>query len=255
MILLKKSLGLLCLIIIFSQFSQIPAQEIPQPTSTPKTIRGGDAAIDRTITMPNAETVGNGIFTLNNYEIALFGLTYGITDDTQASLLFVPYLTSLTLNNVLISVKTRLYSNSDFIFSLQPFGAYHSNFDEEDDDDVTYTYGCAFASNYMGVDNLVLSIYAPIITNSIESPAFFSLQSVGAAYTMTTWLKLLFEINCYPLSDEIDSSSDAIFAVLGGFRLYGKHFSAELSLLYFPQLMLSSELLSWAPFISVAASF
>jgi hypothetical protein len=73
-----------------------PAPEKPTPRSI--LARNRDASIDRGLTTGHAENVGAGKWTINDYQIIFFGVTYGFTDDFQLSLsTLLPITTDLPL--------------------------------------------------------------------------------------------------------------------------------------------------------------
>ena len=63
------------------------AEEGGQATGSPTALaRGRDASIDRGFLTAHAETIGEGQWAFNAYELIFIGLTYGFTDDIQASI-------------------------------------------------------------------------------------------------------------------------------------------------------------------------
>src|SRR5581483_1988102 len=65
-----------------------------QPAAAPPAPASLDPNIDRAFIQPTAMTQPAGSVTYNNYELLLHGVTYGITDDVQATLTVLPPITS-----------------------------------------------------------------------------------------------------------------------------------------------------------------
>lgn len=71
----------------------------PRADKTPAELaQARDAAIDRGLLTSHAETIGDGKWAINAYELIFVGVTYGFTEDIQASLsTLVPITTDIPL--------------------------------------------------------------------------------------------------------------------------------------------------------------
>jgi hypothetical protein len=79
--------------------------------------RAFDAAVDRNIFLPSAETLPEGTFVINSYEIMWLGLSYGLTDYLQLSL--TGALPVHALKNAFLGAKLKLHKSSNFVISTQ----------------------------------------------------------------------------------------------------------------------------------------
>ncbi|MDZ4696189.1 MAG: hypothetical protein SGI86_13670 [Deltaproteobacteria bacterium] len=113
----------------FTNANKVSAQEsTPAQSQTPaEARRAGDAAVDRNILVPTAETLNEGDLTFNSYELLLAGLTYGITDDLQISGTTLLPVTEDFPFVLVAAAKYRLHKGPLSIFSVQPTVAIFAN--------------------------------------------------------------------------------------------------------------------------------
>jgi hypothetical protein len=112
-----KTLAVGLLVMLAS--AHVHAQETG--AQTPVEMRkASDAAIDRNILLPSAETISAGDLTFNDYELVLAGFSYGITDDMQLSLTTLLPITTDIPFVLLGSFKWRLVTTGNLVFSTQP---------------------------------------------------------------------------------------------------------------------------------------
>ena len=106
-----KKLIIILILISIQGFSAQVYQELKNENK----IDSIDSSIDHNMITSTAETIGEGAFVVNSYEIVVFGVTYGFTDYIQLSFTAIyetPFLATM--------LKFKLI-DSDFIkFSIQP---------------------------------------------------------------------------------------------------------------------------------------
>lgn len=88
------------------------------------TARDKDPSIDRSLLLPTAITQPNGSFTVENYDVVVLGLTYGLTDKLQVGLLLaaIPFGEGGAL--VAPSLKWRFLSTPRLNLAAQAFGSF-----------------------------------------------------------------------------------------------------------------------------------
>jgi hypothetical protein len=98
------------------------------PAETPAEIRRqSDAAVDRNILSPTAETLNEGQLTFNSYELFLAGVSYGVTNDFQISGTTLLPITEDFPLVLAIAGKLRVHKTESSIFSIQPLVLVLSN--------------------------------------------------------------------------------------------------------------------------------
>lgn len=82
--------------------------------------RDRDASVDRNILLSGAETIGEGNFSFNSYQLIFAGFTYGITDEIQGTLTtLLPVVAGMPFM-LLASGKLKLIETDELIVSVQP---------------------------------------------------------------------------------------------------------------------------------------
>ena len=79
-----------------------------------------DAAVDRNILFPTAETIGAGRVAVSDYDILLLGLTIGTTESSQFTVNF--FLPGLLLNSfsAMGSIKLQVHRSERLLVAVQP---------------------------------------------------------------------------------------------------------------------------------------
>jgi hypothetical protein len=102
----------------------------PLDNSPAEKRRRNDASVDRNILNSTAETIKEGQWTVNSYEVIGVGLSYGVTDDFQLSGTLFPLPGGKGDEFVIFSLtgKYRMRTTRDSIFSLKPLVVASSNY-------------------------------------------------------------------------------------------------------------------------------
>jgi hypothetical protein len=144
--------------------SQAHAQTVASPSAPAETVNAAPATpgargasddpnIDRGFLLPTAMTQPAGSVTYNNYELLLHGLSYGITDNLQAS---VTVLSPIVKDMPFVgfaAVKARIVSVDRFHLALQGSVGWAHEFNSSTTTNDIYTTGIgAFASTCLRAD-------------------------------------------------------------------------------------------------------
>ncbi len=144
-----------------------------------------DAAVDRNILLPSAETISAGQLTFNDYEIFLVGLTYGITDDLQVSATTLLPIVSDIPFVALVSAKYRLIAMDNMLLSIQPtLNLAHSS------GETGGTFGFQLLYDYIVDDAGDLTLSAGLSANWLFVAGTFDEVSDGAGLLLggaVTW--------------------------------------------------------------------
>jgi hypothetical protein len=237
------------------------AQDADLTDQSPVNIRkNADASVDRNILIPTAETVGQGDFTFNSYELFLAGFTYGITDDLQISMsTLLPIVKDMPFLGTL-ATKLRLVSGDRFIFSIQP----SFTFATQNDVNVG-ALGLSFMVDFV-LDNdgdFVLSLAEGNLWAfggtddhmEVADGMLFNL-SVGLNYRVHNIIKLMIEFTVP--GGIIDGNSEiveeaALFNY--GVRFFGETIAVDLSFLRSMSSEVSDELVMGIPYLTFSARF
>jgi hypothetical protein len=115
-------------------------------TVAPPAPAPADPNIDRGFIQPTAMTQPAGSVTYNNYELLLHGVTYGVTDQVQATLTVLPPITKDIPFVAFVAVKGRVSPDPRLHLALQGSAGYGQDFGSNSHDAV-YTIGAgAYAS-------------------------------------------------------------------------------------------------------------
>jgi hypothetical protein len=192
-----------------------------------------DAGIDRNIILPSAETIGEGKWAFNSYELFLAGLTYGLSDTTQVSLTtLVPIFqgTPLVLAG---AAKIKLLDEDDMIVSVQS-GLIVASLDG----DVGGTFGGSVIADFI-LDPEKRAVLSTSLLTTFAfgadvgvAPGALLAGAVAFSYQTGDFVKLLAEV-IVPVVYRWELELFEIFkegTVLNyGVRFFGESFSVDLT--------------------------
>ena len=216
--------------------TQVGAASTPEPvvTAAPASpaARGtsDDPNIDRGFLLPTAMTQPAGSVTYNNYELLLHGVSYGITDNVQAS---ITVLSPIVQDMPLIgfaAVKARILSVDRFHLSLQGSLGWAHVFNTSDlNGGDVYTAGVgAFASYCLREDcsslASVSATYQAAFPGSFSDRADMVIYGGSVVHSVGRHVKLLGEVASAAGGSVTTGNLDNIGGVLVG---YGVRFHTD----------------------------
>jgi len=146
------------LVLALALLVAVPAAhaDVPPPVAAPATTpadlaRDRDASIDRGFLMTHAETIGEGYFSINSYELFLLGVTYGVSDDFQLS--FTTSLPVVEDMPLLLSLagKWAFYRTPTTVLAARVLVAWESILGDSDEG-IGVVTGSFFFDNYLDAD-------------------------------------------------------------------------------------------------------
>jgi len=184
--------------------------------------KNSDAAADRNILTPSAETLNQWDVTINNYEILMTGISLGLTDNLEFSLTVEPFDLGMFMDSFYVgALKYKFFDTGKHLLSLQLVGVYihKSEHSKEETGD-----GISAAP-------LIFLLYDYVVSEKLAFSFSFAGLYLGSSvsYRLFKNFKLFAEVlTIYnPWEDE-----DAFNYAYGlGFRLFGKNFAFDLSFL------------------------
>ncbi|TNF25777.1 MAG: hypothetical protein EP329_22490 [Deltaproteobacteria bacterium] len=151
---MPRALTVLALALLFAAPPALA--DVPPPASGPSAAeraRDRDASVDRGFLMAHAETLGEGRWSINSYELFLLGVTYGFSDDFQAS-----FTTSLPIVEdmpLLLSFagKWAFFRSPTTVMAARAMIAWVTDTGGGDDTIGAFT-GAVFVDHYLDADGL-----------------------------------------------------------------------------------------------------
>ncbi|MCC6620173.1 MAG: hypothetical protein IT385_02900 [Deltaproteobacteria bacterium] len=236
------------------------------PAATPTRLaRARDASIDRGFLTAHAETIGEGKWAFNAYELIFIGLTYGFTDDIQASIsTLLPIVEDIPLF-IAIQPKFVLMRSPETIVSLRTPVTIGSSFDSDAEGTIV-TFGAGVlvdqrldaAGRFAMHAGLLASGAAGggfDLTSDFEAAdgAFFELD-LGVTLGVASILKLLFEVQALAVVSE-DGFEFADFVLFNyGVRFFSGSIAGDLGFIR-PIGIDTDELILGVPYLAFSARF
>jgi hypothetical protein len=198
-----------------------PAAGVAAPAAESADIaRLEDPNIDRVFLLPSADTQPRGTLSLNDYELFLFGMTYGVTDDFQISATALLPVTDDMSGFASASAKFRLLSRGRVHLALQGSLTYVGDGDDDAppeasegvDDDEGGALGvsagalatfCLDAACRSGLHASVTGLMP--VTGDSTTEDYVAIYSAGATVKVAKHIKLLGEVTGVSFRDHDDS--------------------------------------------------
>lgn len=153
-----------------------------------------DAAFDRTIVHPTADTLEQFDFTLNSYNVIIAGASFGVTDWFQlsATILFGDAVNHS--NSYFLTGKIKIIETYHSSFSLLLGGGYTKNINHPKSLQETagYLQG-GFIYSYLNDYKMQLSIGAHILHHAIQKEDFIVTSFISAMVPLGVHWKMLWE--------------------------------------------------------------
>jgi len=205
--------------------------------------KNSDAASDKNLFTSSAETLNKGEVTLNNYEIAVFGVSVGVTDDLELSLSTTPFVPDHLV--LLGSVKYKLFNTdtSNVSFQLGKSLIYEyqkDDYDYNDDgeDEVNITV-FSILYDFIPTNRVAISLgFRTYFNSETELNKLNIMTNLAISVNLFKYLYVIAEvISLYEPSKEKEKSTENIYGF--GIRASGNFFAMDLALVKFndePQL-------------------
>lgn len=226
--------------------------------------RARDASVDRGLLTTHAETIGAGQWAFNAYELFFVGLTYGFTDDIQASFsTLVPVTTDVPLV-LAIQPKFVLARTPEMVVSLRtPVTIVHS-FDSGDGTLGTFGAGILLDRRLDAEGRIAL--HAGLLASgafgagfdsidgfTIGKGAFFELD-LGMTFSLSNLVSLLIEVQSFAAvtSDGFDVADGVLLNY--GIRFHSGSIAGDLGFIR-PIGIEDSGFLLGVPYLAFSARF
>jgi hypothetical protein len=218
-----------------------PAETAPAETA-PAEVDGAaaqarmrDASIDRGFIVSHAETLPEGMWALNSYELVGIGLSYGITEDVEVSIIsLVPIVAGMPLVAA-PSVKWAFHRTEDQVLSAKlglnyigisdvgggtfSAGLYHDFFFDPD----------GFYSMHLGVE--VGGFFGQLDGSVGTADGAFLLFDLGFSAQLSDSIKLMAEFLLPAATNGEEFAVSPIMNVTYGIRWFGEGLSVDLGFL------------------------
>ncbi len=201
--------------------------------------KNSDAASDKNLFTSSAETLNQGEVTINNYEIAVFGISVGATDNLELSLSTTPVIPD---NIVLLgSMKYKLFNSESSNVSIQLSQSYvyeynedyyNDDYDDNDDDDDARLTVISILYDFMPTKRVTIGLgFRTYFNSETELNKLNIMTSLAISVKLFKYLNFLGEvISLHEPSDE-DSKSENLFGF--GFRTGNNFFAMDLAFVKF----------------------
>ncbi len=206
--------------------------------------KNSDAASDKNLFTSSAETLNKGEVTINNYEIAVFGVSVGVMNDLELSLSTTPFVRD---NIVLLgSVKYKLFNTDTSNVSVQLGKSFVYEYQEDyydynDDDDAEEAEITVFSILYdfIPTNRVAISLgFRTYFNSETELNELNIMTNLAISVNLFKYLYAVAEvISLYEPSKEEEKSTENIYGV--GIRAAGNLFAMDFALVKFndePQL-------------------
>jgi len=217
-------------------FAQAPAAGDPTTVvAAPETAKVGadDPNVDRGFLLPTAMTQPAGSLTYNNYELLLHGLTYGITDNVQAS---VTVLSPIVEGMPIVgfgAVKARLPLGERVHLAFQgSVGVLHATESNADDPTLYTVSGGVFLSGCLREDcSSIVSASATAtkgFANGESSSAYAIVYGGSIVHRVSPRIKLLSVLSSAAAASGEDAQNIPGFLASYGVRFHTNSIAADI---------------------------
>jgi len=193
-----------------------------------------DAAAHRGVIVPSAETLGKGDITFTSFELFFFNLSYGLSENTQASFSSVIPLIPGTPFGGVFSVKQKVMKTNRFQVSVMPHLTWAAGAEGA-------VIGLQVLADYALDPNgkYVISlsdnnIFA-LTGGDVITDGFFVNASVGLTARLRKKLALIVEANVPAVAGNTEEgaqfSASELFTANYGFRYLSKNLSGDFTFL------------------------
>ena len=200
--------------------------------------RARDASIDRGLLTSHAETLGEGLWSINSYELFMLGVTYGITDDVQVNVTTsLPVVEDMPLW-LILSGKAVLYRDPMTVVAARAHFMYMTSLSDSDDDAIGVFGAALLVDRYLDgrgrfAVHAGLGVHGAFGVGfdgagvSVGHGAAFTLEG-GFSLGLSRNVKLLVELQVPAASNGHDFEF-APFSLLNyGVRFHGGELAADL---------------------------
>jgi hypothetical protein len=240
-------------------FAQTPPVGAPATAvvaaSGPPQLGADDPNVDRGFLLPTAMTQPAGSVTYNNYELLLHGLTFGITDNVQASVTVLSPIVDEMPFVGFGAVKARLPLGERVHLAFQgSVGVAHSFEAGAEDPTVYFLGGGAFASACLREDcSSIASASATVqkgFSNGVSSP-YAIIYGGSIVHRVSPRIKLLLEVASAAAADNHDAENIPGFLASYGVRFHTASIAADVGFIR-PFGDDTGDFLMGLPFVSIS---
>lgn len=196
-----------------------------------------DASIDRGFLVPHAETLHEGELTLNSYELFFIGMSYGITDNIEASLTtLLPVFSNLPVA-VAPQLKWALYRSDQQVLSARLNMTYLSDH-ENDASGGTFAGGISHDlyfdeqgryAMHTGLD--AGGVFGKVDEDWKMGDGAFFIMNVGLSAQVADYMKVMVEAAVPAIYADDQFEMSDIVNVTYGMRFFGDDLAADLGFL------------------------
>jgi hypothetical protein len=215
-------------------FAQAPAAGDPATVVTaPAPAKPGsdDPNVDRGFLLPTAMTQPAGSLTYNNYELVLHGLTYGITDNVQASVTVLSPITDEMPFVGFAAVKARVPLGESVHLAFQGSVGMGHSFESSSDDATVYTIGGgAFLSACLREDCSSIASASVMATRGFangEKSPYLLIYGGSIVHRVSPRIKLLLEVTSAAAASGDDTENIPGFLASYGVRFHTGSIAAD----------------------------
>jgi len=222
--------------------------------------RQNDASIDRGLVTTHAETIGEGKWAINAYELIFLGVTYGFTDTIQASLsTLLPIVEDIPLV-LALQPKFVLMRTADTVLSLRTPLTFTSS-----DGETAFTFGAGVVLDQRLDDAGRFALHAGLLATGVAGSivslgddvdvaegAVLELD-VGVTLGVASMVKIIVELQGFA------AISDAGFEVVDaallnyGVRFHGGSLAGDIG--FIRPIGVDSDLILGVPYLAFSARF
>lgn len=233
--------------------------ENTDPSTPAELAQDHDAAVDRGFLTAHAETIGEGKWAFNAYDLLFVGLTYGFTDDIQVSLSTLLPVTSDIPLVLAFQPKFVLVRSDDTVVSLRTPLAFASS-----DGDTAGVIGAGvLLDQYLDKDGrfalhagfLVAGAFGVFDSGGFDfgDGALFELD-LGASLGVASILKIILEVQLAAVASEDGFEIADVALVNYGVRFFSGSIAGDLGFTY-PVGGDVDDLLLGIPYLAFSARF
>jgi len=236
--------------------------DVPPPAAD--AARSRDASIDRGFLTSHAETIGEDRWSINSYELVLLGVTYGVTNDFQLSLMTtLPVVEGMPLY-LAFNGKFVFYRDDSTVAAVRGQFVYATELDDGGDDAIGLFGAAVLVDHYLDAAGR-FSLHAGVSVNGafgvglatggvdVAEGAFITFE-LGASFGLTSGFKLQVETLIPALSTASDFEFAPFALVNYGFRFHGGELAADLGFMK-PVGDTDDTFLLGFPFVAFSARF
>jgi len=226
--------------------------------------RDRDASIDRGFLTTHAETIGDDKWAINAYELIFIGLTYGFSDDIQASFSTLLPITADIPLVLAIQPKFVLHRSPDTIVSLRTPVTLTSDLDGDDNETVV-TFGAGVVVDQRLDDAGRFAVHAGLLASGalgsgfsftsgidVVEGAFFEID-LGVSLGLAQIVKVIVEAQAFAVVSDAGFEFVDVVLLNYGVRFHSGSLAGDLG--FIRPIGVDSDLILGVPYLAFSARF